>query len=139
MSASVFFKRLFDWKVRGIRWIEIIGFVCVAAMIFSVYVAKTAAARESTEIAKLESEIRETRQRVRLLRAEISHLEQPSRLEALSHAVGLAPVDVRRQASEEQLDTLAPKGKAAPTPQPAPAASPVIMPPVAEIPDEAPQ
>lgn len=139
MSAAVFMQRLFDWKVRGIRWVEIIGFVCVAAMLFSVYVAKTAAARESSEIAKLESEIRETRQRVRLLRAEISHLEQPSRLEALSHAVGLAPVDVRRQATEEQLDAIAPKDKAAAQPAPAPAAAPVITPPVAEVPDEAPQ
>lgn len=101
-------QRLFDWKVRGIRWIEIIGGVCVAAMVFSVYVAKTAAARESTEIGRLEDEISETRQRVRLLRAEISRLEQPSRLEALSHAAGLAPVDVHRQASESQLTSLKP-------------------------------
>ncbi|CAN5216784.1 hypothetical protein BH09PSE1_BH09PSE1_09740 [soil metagenome] len=125
MTAPAFIQRLFDWKVRGVRWIEIIGVVCVAAMVFSVYIAKTAAARESTEIGKLEGDISDTRQRVRLLRAEISRLEQPSRLEALSHAAGLAPVDVHRQATESQLTHLKPAAVAqAPTPAPAPAAPP---------------
>ncbi|CAN5201135.1 hypothetical protein BH10PSE2_BH10PSE2_23610 [soil metagenome] len=110
MTAPSFINRLFDWKVRGIRWVEIIGGVCVAAMVFSVYIAKTAAARESGQIGQLESQIAENHQRVRLLRAEISRLEQPARLEALSRAAGLAPVDVRRQATEAQLPDL----KAAP-------------------------
>ena len=99
-------QRLFDWKVRGIRWIEIIGFVCVAAMVFSVYVAKAAAARESAEIGRLERLIAETRQRVRLLRAEAARLEQPGRLEALSRTAGLAPVDMDRQTEEAALGTL---------------------------------
>ena len=133
MTASVVFQRLFEWKVRGVRWIEIIGVVCVAAMVFSVYVAKTAAARESTEIGKLEAEISETRERVRLLRAEISHLEQPSRLEALSQAAGLAPVDVHRQATESQLTDLEPAAHAA-APKPVAPAAPAAQP----VPDEAP-
>lgn len=130
MTAPVLVQRLFDWKVRGIRWIEIIGVVCVAALVFSVYIAKTAAARESSEIGKLEGDISDTRQRVRLLRAEISRLEQPARLEALSHAAGLAPVDVHRQATENQLTQLKP---AHPAPVPAPTPAPVT-PPVAASP-----
>lgn len=101
-------KRLFDWKVRGVRCIEIIGVVCVAALVFSVYIAKAAAARESAEISRIESEIRENRQRVRLLRAEATRLEQPARLEALSREIGLGPVDVRRQAVEAGLPAIAP-------------------------------
>lgn len=135
MTAAVLFQRLFDWKVRGIRWIEIIGVVCVAAMVFSVYVAKTAAARESSEIGRLEAEISETRERVRLLRAEISHLEKPSRLEALSQAAGLAPVDVHRQATESQLTELQPAETSA-APKPAAPAAATASPPVD---DEAPQ
>lgn len=107
-------QRLFDWKVRGIRWIEIIGVLLVAAMIFSVYVAKAAAARESAEIGRLEREIAETRQRVRLLRAEAARLEQPARLEVLSRGAGLAPVDMDRQADETALAALKP------APQPVP-------------------
>ena len=120
MTTPAVVKRLFDWKVRGIRWVEIIGVVLVAAMIFSVYVAKTAAARESSQIDELNRNIAENRQRIRLLRAEISRLEQPSRLEALSREAGLAPVDVHRQATEDQLPALKP----APAPVPAPAAAP---------------
>ena len=101
-------QRLFDWKVRGVRWIEIIGVALVAVMIVSVYAAKAAAARESSRIAQLERDIRENGQRVRLLRAEVARLEQPARLESLSRQIGLAPVDVRRQAEEGQLPELKP-------------------------------
>ena len=117
-------QRLFDWKVRGVRWIEIIGVALVAVMVMSVYVAKAAAARESARIAELERDIRENGQRVRLLRAEAARLEQPARLEALSRQMGLGPVDVRRQADADDLPEL--KVEAAPqAPKPpAPAASP---------------
>lgn len=101
-------QRLFDWKVRGIRWIELIGLVCVAVLVLSVYVAKAGAARESARISELENSISENRHRVRLLRAEVSRLESPGRLEALSRAAGLAPVDVHRQATEAQLPELEP-------------------------------
>lgn len=99
---------LFNWKVRGVRWVEIIGVVLVAAMVFSVYLAKTAAARESSRIADIERQIADNTQRVRLLRAEAAKLEQPARLEALSRAAGLGPVDVKHQADGRPLDQLAP-------------------------------
>lgn len=113
-------QRLFDWKVRGVRWIEIIGVALVAIMIVSVYAAKAAAARESSRIAQLEQDIRENGQRVRLLRAEVARLEQPARLESLSRQIGMAPVDVHRQAKEAQLTELKP-APAAPRPVAAPA------------------
>lgn len=110
-------QTLFDWKVRGVRWIEIILAVVVVALVLGVYVAKAAAARESAQIAQLEREIAETRQRVRLLRAEAARLEQPGRLETLSRTAGLAPVDMERQADESALATLKPQ------PEPVPVAS----------------
>ncbi len=121
-------KRLFDWKIRGVRWVEIIGFVLVAARIFSVYVAKAAAAREGGRISDIERQIAENSQRVRLLRAEVASLEQPARLEALSRQAGLGPVDVRRQAEEGSLTKLAP------IPDP----KPVIVEPTQPIEDAAP-
>lgn len=130
-------KRLFDWKVRGIRWIEIIGVMLVAAMVFSVYVAKAAAGRESALIGELERDIADNRQRVRLLRAEASRLEQPMRLEALSRAAGLVPVDVERRATEGELAALKPaKEPVAPA---RPAIAPVVDPAeAADLPDAAP-
>ena len=132
-------QRLFDWKIRGIRWIEIIGVVCVAAMVFSVYVAKAAAARESAAIGQLERQIAENAQRVRLLRAEVARLEQPARLETLSRGAGLGPTGSGRQADETQLPSLKPVVVPAPVAAPAPApvaaavdATPEGAPPVLE-------
>lgn len=125
MNAAVarrLLDRLFAWKIRGIRWIEIIGVLLVAAMIFSVYLAKAAAAREGARIAELEREIGESGERVRLLKAEVARLEQPARLEALSREAGLGPVDMKRQASEDNLGALKP------VPAPAPVAPPVAAP-----------
>ncbi|MFE9084854.1 cell division protein FtsL [Brevundimonas sp. NPDC003935] len=122
IAVPVPVKRLFDWKVRGVRCVEIIGVVCVAALIFSVYIAKAAAARESAEISRIESEIRENRQRVRLLRAEATRLEQPARLEALSREIGLGPVDVKKQAVETGLPAIAPPPAVVAAPAPVAAA-----------------
>ena len=109
MSAAVAtLNRLYAWKIRGVRWVEIIGVMLVAAMVFSVYVAKAAAAREGARIAELEQQITENGQRVRLLRAEVARLERPNRLEALSRDAGLGPVDVHRQATVASLPDLVP-------------------------------
>jgi hypothetical protein len=91
-----------------VRCVEIIGVACVLALVFSVYIAKAAAARESAEISRIERDIRENRERVRLLRAEVTRLEQPARLEALSREIGLGPVDVKKQAGEAALTEIAP-------------------------------
>lgn len=116
-------RRLVNWKVRGIRWIEIIGAAAVAVMVLSVYVAKTAAARENARIGEIEREIAEHRQRVRLLRAEVARLEQPGRLESLSRQAGLAPVDVHRLGDEGRLPAISEASPAAETQAPAPAAT----------------
>ena len=129
MTAVRTLKRVFDWKVRGVRWIEIIGLMLVAAMIFSVYLAKAAAASESARIASLERQITQNGQRVRLLRAEAARLEQPARLEALSRGAGLGPVDVHRQATEASLAELAP------IPEPAPVV--IVAPTIPAAPDQA--
>lgn len=122
MSAVATLKRVFDWKVRGVRWVEIVGLLLVAAMIFSVYLAKAAAAGQGARIASLERQITQNGQRVRLLRAEVARLEQPGRLEALSRGAGLGPVDVHRQATEASLPGLAP----IPEPAPVTIVSPTI-------------
>lgn len=124
-------QRLFAWKIRGVRWVEIIGVLLVAAMIFSVYVAKAAAARTGSEIADLERQIAENGRRVRLLRAEVARLERPARLEALSRGAGLVPVDVHRQAGEDQLPALAPLPEPAAAAPAAPAAAVAPAAPVA--------
>ena len=139
LQTQTLLKRLFAWKVRGVRWVEIIGVLLVAAMVFSVYLAKAAAAREGAQIASFERQIAENGQRVRLLRAEVARLEQPGRLEELSRSAGLGPVDVHRQATEQNLPNLVPVPEPAPVvvaPTPAPVATPTA-PAAADAGDEA--
>ena len=126
MSVGLALKRLYGWKVRGIRWVEIFGLMVVAAMIFSVYLAKAAAAREGAEIADLERQITQNGHRVRLLRAEVARLERPARLEVLSRGVGLGPVDVHRVATADALPGLAPESEPAPVVVAAPSSSPSV-------------
>ncbi|MBU1325862.1 MAG: cell division protein [Alphaproteobacteria bacterium] len=112
MSPPAAVRRLFDWKIRGVRWIEIIGVVCVAAMLCSVYLVKAGAQREATRMAELEADIAEDRQRVRLLRAEAARLESPARLDALSKGLGLAPIDADQRVQEAELDEVEPAPEA---------------------------
>lgn len=131
-------QRLFDWKIRGVRWVEIIGVGLVAVMIVSVYAAKAAAARESSRIAQLEQEISANNQRVRLLRAEVARLEQPARLESLSRQAGLSPTDVHRQAEADKLAQLksgAAKPVAAAPAAPSPVVNPAVDDDVAAMPE----
>ena len=116
MTASSPMRRLFDWKIRGIRWIEIIGVVCVAALLCSVYLVKADAQRETARIAELETAIAEDARRVRLLRAEVARLESPARLEALSRSAGLAPVAPDRRVDERALGAV-PPARPAPAPE----------------------
>ena len=120
-------RRLFDWKIRGVRWIEIIGVVCVGAMLCSVYLVKAGAQKQTTRIAELEADIAADRQRVRLLRAEAAKLESPARLDALSKGLGLTPIDADQRVDEAELDEME-----APAPAPA-AAAPTPSEPAVEI------
>jgi hypothetical protein len=125
-------KRVYDFKVRGVRCVDIVAIVCLAALIFSVYIVKTAAARESVEISSIEAEIRNNAERVRLLRAEATRLEQPARLEALAAQAGLAPVEVKKQTELDALPELAAAYKPAEPAATADAPSAPTVPAVAE-------
>jgi hypothetical protein len=128
-------NRLFAWKIRGVRWVEIVGVILVVAMLFSVYMAKAGAARVSGEIGDLERKIAGNGERVRLLRAEVAKLEQPARLEALSRQAGLTPLDARRLADEAALaqlgNTPVPPPAEVPATAPAPASAPAAIDPAA--------
>ena len=108
-------RSIFDWKIRGFRVTEIIGVAILAAVVVSVYFVKAQAARQSAEIAALQRDISDQRQRVRLLTAEAARLEEPGRLEALSRQAGLAPIAVEQGADVDALPALA-SGQATPEP-----------------------
>jgi cell division protein FtsL len=125
-------------RLFGVRVFEVAAFACVLLMMFGVYLAKTNAGRERAKIANVERQIAEERRKLKLLRAEVAHLEQPERLGRLSQShLGLQPGDGTREALPEALPEVARPAEAKPAaaaplpaavPAPAPAATPAPTP-----------
>ncbi len=75
------------------------------------YLFKTVAGRERSEIATVDRAIKAEKARIRLLQAEVAHLEQPGRVERLAAVyLGLEPVSMAREALADQLPGLAVRG-----------------------------
>ncbi|RAK51293.1 cell division protein FtsL [Phenylobacterium deserti] len=132
---------LLDRKVRGFRLVDLLALGLLVVLILGVYLAKTMAGRERAQIAQVERQIAAEKARIRLLQAEVSHLEQPARIERLSTAyLGLKPVTVKREAKVEALPAIAapappPKPSTKPEEAPAPKLDPTL---VAEAPEPVP-
>jgi hypothetical protein len=104
-------------RVRGFRVLDLAAMVLFLALALTVYAFKTSAGRQRTDIADVESQIRDESRQVRLLRADVARLESPARLERLASAyAGQAPVSARQEIAPEALPQAA---------QPAPAANSV--------------
>ena len=93
--------------MRGVRLVEFGALLVLLVMALGVYLAKAAAGRERADITEVQSQIDDEQKRLRLLQAEVAHLEEPERLASLSAQLGLAPTDVRRQGSPEDLGDIA--------------------------------
>ncbi|CAN5396638.1 hypothetical protein BH10PSE5_BH10PSE5_10760 [soil metagenome] len=101
---------LLDRRVRGFRLVDVVALALLIALVMSVYLAKTIAGRERTEIASVERQIAAEHDRIRLLKAEVSHLEQPNRIEQLSTGyLGLAPISAKREIAPDALAEIARK------------------------------
>ena len=95
-------------RVRGFRLIDLVALGLLAALILGVYLAKTIAGGERAKIAVVERQLASEKVRIRLLKAEVSHLEQPARIERLSETyLGLAPVPIKHEAGPDALAALA--------------------------------
>ena len=120
---SGFFRRY----LRGARLIEFGALTVVLALALGVYLVKARAGRETGDITQVQSQIADEQHRVRLLQAEVAHLEQPARLQHLAEAAGLGPTADKRETSLDHLtdvahqSTLPDTHTAAAAPVPAPA------------------
>ena len=114
---------LLAWRVRGFRVVDVAAFVLVLALALSVYAFKTFAGAERANIADVESDIRDESRHVRLLKAEIAHLESPERLARLARGyAGQSPVTAKQEISPEALPQAATQALA-PAPIPPAAAN----------------
>ena len=95
-------------RVRGFRVVDVAALVICLALALTVYAFKTSAGAERTDISDVEAQIQGETQQVRLLRAEIAHLESPDRLERLAgQYAGQAPVSAKQEVTPDALADLA--------------------------------
>jgi len=102
---------VFTRKVRGFRLVDLVGVGLLVAVIVGVYLAKTIAGRERAEIATIERQIKAEKARIRLLQAEVAHLEQPGRIERLAVVyLKMETVGAHREATVDQIVDVARAG-----------------------------
>ncbi len=122
---------IFDRRFRGFRVVNLVAGGLLVAIVLAVYLGKTFAGRERNEIAEVEMQIRQEKVRIRLLQAEVAHLEQPRRLQSLaSQGLGMAPVTVKQEIALTDLARLKP------APPPTRPVEPVLQNAVVETPAE---
>ena len=103
MTVATLFRR----RLRGVRLVNLVGAALLLVLVVSLYLLKTFAGGETTDIARTESQIVDEHQRIRVLRAEVAYLEQPARIERLSEQyLGLQPASGKREATPDQLPGL---------------------------------
>lgn len=118
-------SQIFSPRVRGFRIVEVAMLCVLLTLMLVVYLAKTLGGTERADIAQIERDIGEERQRVRLLQAEVAYLEKPERLERLARTyLGMEPVKADHEAKVETLTEIAlreaPRTVVAPPPAEAP-------------------
>ncbi len=95
---------LYNHRTRGFRTINVLLASVFLVLAVGVNLAKTSAGKEWTTIGRAERDIKKERARIRVLEAEVAHLEQPERLERLSRAyLKMAPVGAKQEASLDAL------------------------------------
>ena len=104
MNPFAFFTRRF----RGFRVVDLMALAVLLVLAFGVYAFKTLAGAQSADTVNVERQIVEEQKRVRLLDAEVAHLEDPARIERLSSQfLGLKAVDAQHETTEDALPQIA--------------------------------
>jgi hypothetical protein len=99
---------LFRKRIRGFRLAELAAFGCLSVLVLGVYFSKAHAGGETARIDDVEQQISEEQRHVRLLSAELAHLEAPGRIERLSEQyLGLAPIDAKHETLPDNLMDIA--------------------------------
>jgi len=112
---------VFTRRVRGFRVIDIIAVMVIIVTALASYAFKTSAGAEDADASNIEAQIQDEQKRIRLLNAELAHLDDPARIETLStQYLGLAPISAKQEIVLASLPRVA--GALAPPPPPLPTA-----------------
>lgn len=94
----------FTRRFRGFRVIDLLALALVLVLAVGSYVFTTLAGAQGADTAGVEGQIAQEAKRIRLLRAELAHLEDPGRIDRLStQYLGMAPVDPKHETTPAAL------------------------------------
>ncbi len=112
---------IFTRRVRGFRVIDIDAVMIILVTALASYAFKTSAGAEDADANTIEAQIQDEQKRIRLLNAELAHLDGPARIETLStQYLGLTPIAAKQEIALASLPRVA--GALAPAPPPLPTA-----------------
>jgi cell division protein FtsL len=99
---------LFERRIRGFRLVEVVGLGVFLILALAVYLLKAGAGHDRVEIARIDRQILTEQANLRVLRAEVAHLEQPERIGQLAEGyLGLAPIRAGQEIGPEVLSQVA--------------------------------
>jgi cell division protein FtsL len=102
---------VFSRRYRGFRVVDLVALAVLLVLALASYAFKTLAQGMGADTAGVESQIAEQDKRIRLLQAEIAHLEDPGRIERLStQYLNMQAVDPKQETTAEALPQIALKG-----------------------------
>jgi hypothetical protein len=115
------FPNLLGARFRGFRIVNLLGATIFLVIAVGSYALKTFAGAQDAGAADVESQIVLEQKRIKMLKVEVAHLGNPTRLAQLSRQyLSLAPEDPRREVAPGGLPSLASGGGLS---QPAPGAA----------------
>jgi hypothetical protein len=117
------FRKVFQSRFRGFRIIDLSAFGCLAVLVLSVYAFKANQGGENARIEDVDDQITSEQRQIRVLQAQLAHLEEPERLERLSvQYLGMSPTSAKHETSVDALIDISRQAEAAkPVRKPTPA------------------
>jgi hypothetical protein len=107
-------RKVFQSRFRGFRIIDLSAFGCLAVLVLSVYAFKANQGGENARIEDVDDQITNEQRQIRVLQAQLAHLEEPERLERLSvQYLGMAPTNAKHETSVDALIDISRQAEAA--------------------------
>lgn len=101
-------SEIFNRRFRGFRVIDLVALTVLLALALASYAFKTFAEGMGADTASVEQQIAQEDRRIRLLKAEIAHLDDPGRIERLSSQyLNMQAADPKQETTPEALPQVA--------------------------------
>jgi hypothetical protein len=124
-ACGVIISGIFNRRFRGFRVIDLVALTVLLVLALASYAFKTFAEGMGANTADVETQIAQEDRRIRLLKAEIAHLDDPGRIERLSgQYLSLQAADPKQETTAEALPQVALKPITPAPPKPAASAAP---------------